>query len=167
MNNLARPAQRQAFVAADIEDSRLRRLYEYWLAKKGDRRFPSRRDIDPLDFPYVLGHILLLDVLHDPLRFRVRVHGTAMVMRAGYDLTGKLLDDLPITDYRRYVRQRCEALVRAGEPVLVRHNRTLDGRSRHYEALWLPFSDEAENVTMLLCALIYDRERELQKNNRF
>ena len=149
-------AEKHADIATGIQDSRLRRLYEYWLIKKGNRRFPARRDIDPLDFTYVLGHVMLLDVLRDPLRFRVRVHGTDMVRRAGYDLTGKLMDDLPITDYRRYVRERCEGLVRTGEPLALRHNRTLDQRIRCYEALWLPLSDDGQQVTMLLCAMIYD-----------
>lgn len=142
-----------------IQDSRLLRLYHYWLTRKGDRRFPSRRDIDPLDFAYVLGHVMLLDVLRDPLRFHVRLHGTAMAMRAQYELTGKLLDELPITDYRAYVIERCKALVASGAPLVVHHGRTLDGRTRRYEALWLPFSDDSVNVTMLLCALIYDREQ--------
>jgi hypothetical protein len=147
-------------IAEAVQDSRLRRLYYYWLAKTGARRFPSRGDIDPLDFAYVLGHVTLLDVVLDPLRFRFRVHGTEMVRRAGYDLTGKFLDDLPITDYRRYVRERCEGLVHDGEPLLVRYNRTLDGRARQYESLWLPLSDDGQNVTMLLCAVIYDWDRE-------
>ncbi len=147
-------------IAETVQDSRLRQLYDYWLAKKGDRRFPSRAHIDPLDFAYVLGHVSLLDVIRDPLRFRFRVHGTEMVRRAGYDLTGKFLDDLPISDFRRYVCERCEGLVRDGEPLLVRHNRPLHGRTRQYEALWLPLSDDGENVTMLLCAIIYDGERE-------
>jgi hypothetical protein len=125
-------------IAESVQDSRLCRLYYYWLAKKGDRRFPSRGDIDPLDFAYVLGHVTLLDVLRDPLRFRFRIHGTEMVRRAGYDLTGKFVDDMPISDYRRYVRERCEGVVRDREPMLVRYNRTLDGRARQYEALWLP-----------------------------
>ena len=37
-----------------IEDRRLVRLYRYWMERKGARRFPSRHDIDPLHFPYVL-----------------------------------------------------------------------------------------------------------------
>jgi hypothetical protein len=154
------PVECRLTAAAEIEDHRLRRLYEYWLAKKGKRRFPARGDIDPLDFGYVLGHIMLLDVVRDPLRFRVRVHGTAMTERAGYELTGRFLDDLPITEYRHYVRERCEGLVRDGEPLLVRHNRTLDDRTRRYEAIWLPFSDDGQHVTMLLCAMIYDWERQ-------
>jgi len=153
------PFEKHLTSADGIEDSRLRRLYEYWAAKKRNRRFPTRADIDPLEFGYVLGHILLLDVLRNPLRFRVRVHGTQMVMRVGYDMTGRFMDDLPITEYRRYVRKRCEGLVRDGEPLLVRHNRTLDGRSRCYEAVWLPFSEDGQRVSMLLCAMIYDWER--------
>jgi hypothetical protein len=159
MSELIEPIEARLTDSAQIQDSRLRRLYDYWLAKKGTRRFPARADIDPLDFPYVLGNVLLLDVVRDPLRFRVRVHGTEMVMRAGYELTGKFLDDLPITDYRRYVRERCEGLVQDGEPRLVRHNRALDGRTRRYEALWLPFGDDGGAVSMLLCALIYDWQR--------
>ena len=159
MGDLLAPIETHSPAPADVREDRIRRLYEYWLAKKGQRRFPSRREIDPVDFPYVLGHVILYDVLRDPLRFRVRVHGTQMVARAGYDLTGKFIDDLPITTYRDYVMQRCEGLVRDGEPLLVWHDRTLDGKLRRYEALWLPLSDDGEKVTMLLAALIYDWER--------
>ena len=83
-----------------------------------------------------------------------------MVAKAGCDLIGKFLDDLPITDYRRYVRERCEGLVRDGEPLLVWHDRTLDGKTRRYEALWLPLSADGQHVTMLLAAMIYDAQRE-------
>jgi hypothetical protein len=159
MAEVPAPRERQLTDAAAIRDARLRRLYEYWLAKKGQRRFPSRAEIDPMDFAYVLGHVILFDVVRDPLRFRVRVHGTEMVEKAGYDLTGKFLDDLPITDYRLYVRQRCEDLVRNGVPMLVTHDRTLDGKPRRYEAIWLPLAGDGDTIGMLLCALVYDWER--------
>jgi hypothetical protein len=145
--------------ALDIEEPNLRRLYDYWLSRKGAHRFPARHDVDPLDFTYVLGSVMLLDVLRDPLRFRVRLHGTEMVSRAGYDLTGKLLDELPITDYRTYVIDRCRQLVTTGTPAVVRHDRIIDGRHRRYEALWLPFSGNGSDVSILLCALIYRDRR--------
>jgi hypothetical protein len=157
MNEVAEQSDAQRIIVDSIQDSRLRRLYEYWLGKAAGRRFPSRRDVDPVDFAYVLGHVVLFDVMRDPLRFRVRVHGSEMAARAGYDLTGKFLDDLPSAEYRRYVRQRCETLARHGAPTLVRHERPLEGKTRRYEAIWLPFSDDGENVNMLLAALIYDR----------
>jgi hypothetical protein len=138
-----------------IIDPLLRRLFDYWLEKCAGHRFPARRDIDPLDFGYLLGNIMLIDVLGDPPRFRVRLHGSNMSARASYDLTGKTLNDLPITDYRAYVIERCRNLVDDPRPLVVRHDRVLDGRSRHYEALWLPFSEDGTHATMLLCALIY------------
>jgi hypothetical protein len=142
-------------VASHIRDPRLRSLYDYWQARKAARRFPARRDIDPLDFRYVLGSVMLVNVLREPLRFRVRLHGDKMARRAGYDLTGKLLDELPISDYRTYVIGRCRGLVESGEPLSLHHDRIIDGRSHRYEALWLPLSEDGSSVSMLLCALIY------------
>jgi hypothetical protein len=141
--------------ASEIAEPRLRRFFSYWLDRKGSRRFPARCDIDPLDFPYLLAHMMLIDVLREPLRFWVRVHGTEMVQRAHYDLTRKLIDDLPITGYRNYVIERCRHLVETGEPTLVHHDRVLDGRHHRYEAIWLPLSDDGKTVTQLICGLIY------------
>jgi hypothetical protein len=147
-------------LAPQITEARLRQLYAYWMERKGDRRFPSTRDVDPLDLSYVVGSIMLVDVLREPLKFCLRLHGTEMVSRAAYDLTGKLLDDLPATDFRAYVIERCKSVVETGDPVLVHRYRILGGRHRHYEALWLPFSEDGATVTMLLCGLIYqDRKR--------
>jgi hypothetical protein len=143
-----------------IDDPRLARLYAYWLSRKGNRRFPARRDVDPLEFRYLLGHVMLLDVIGDPLRFRFRLHGTELTRRAGYDLTGKFLDDLPVAEYRDYVIERCKHLVADGEPLLVHHNRILDNKLRRYEALWLPLSEDGTQVSMLLCALIYDIDKD-------
>jgi len=143
-------------LASQIREPNLARLYEYWIRRKGCRLLPARRDIDPLDFGYLMGSIMLLDVLSDPVRFRCRLHGTALVTRAGYDLTGKLLDAMPAANYRSYVIERSMALVEGRAPVVIRHNRVLDGKYRGYEALWLPFADDGENVNMLLCALIYE-----------
>jgi hypothetical protein len=145
----------QAGSLPDITEPRLQRLYSYWLERKGSRCLPARRDIDPIDFAYLLGHIMLVEVLRDPLRFRVRVHGTEMARRAHYELTGKFLDELPISEYRTYVIERCRNLAETGEPTVVHHDRELDGRNHRYEAVWLPLSDDGTTVTQLICALIY------------
>lgn len=126
-------------ISQQIGESSLRRLYSYWSDKRGSRSAPSRHDIDPVDFRYLWGNIMMLDVLRDPLRFRVRLHGTEMAKRAGYDMTGKMLDALPDSEYRAYVIARCEALVETVAPDVVHHDRILDGRVWRYEALWLPF----------------------------
>jgi hypothetical protein len=146
-------------LASEIGDPRLRRLHAYWVARKGERRMPSRRDIDPVDFSYLLGNVMLLDVVRAPLRFGVRLHGTEMARRVGYDLTGKMLDELPITDYRDYVIKRSASLVESRDPMFVEHDRIIDGKQRRYQALWLPLSEDGETVSMLLCALVYQDRR--------
>jgi len=69
MDTLVQPSTPDAL--SQIREPKLGRLYEYWTKRKGSQRLPARRDIDPLDFSYILGSIMLLDVLDDPLRFRV------------------------------------------------------------------------------------------------
>lgn len=133
----------------------LQRLYDYWRERRRDRRYPKRCDIDPLDFAYLLGNVMLVDVLRNPLRFRMRVHGSEMTRRSRYDLTGKFLDELPIADYRNYVIDRCTKLVETGEPALVHGERVLDGRRHRYEAVWMPLSENGADVSMLLCGLVY------------
>jgi hypothetical protein len=98
---------------------------------------------------------MLVDVLRNPLLFRVRVHGTERVRRANYDLTGKLLDEIPDPEYRNYALQRCMGLVETAEPTLVQYGRKLDGRYYRYEAIWLPLSEDGKEVTQLVCALVY------------
>jgi hypothetical protein len=147
---------------ATIQDPRLARFYGYWLSQKGHRRFPARCDIDPIDFSYLLGHVMMFDVVAPPpMRFRVRLHGTELTERAHYDLSGKCLDEMPDAQQRALVTARCEGLVGSGEPLVIRHDRILDGRLCPYEALWLPFSGDGSSVTMLLCAMIYDNWRSL------
>jgi len=144
-----------AGIAADIRDARLRRFYDYWRGKCGARRFPARGDIDPLDFPYVLGNLMLVDVLHETRRFRVRLHGTNIVSRMYYDMTGKFLDEVPRPEYRSYVLERCRNLVETGEPLVLQNDLMLDGWVSRYEALWLPLSDDGANVDLLICAFIF------------
>ncbi|HEX3537762.1 MAG TPA: PAS domain-containing protein [Stellaceae bacterium] len=149
-------------LAAQIRDPRLGRLYAYWLERKRERRYPARRDLDPVDLRYILGHLMLLDVQREPLRFRFRLHGSEITSRVRYDLTGKFLDELPDPTYRDYAVARCEGLVATGEPLVIRRDRTLDGQPWAYEALWLPFAEDGTEITMLLCAMMYqDRQHRL------
>jgi hypothetical protein len=144
-----------ADLAGEISEPRLKKLYDYWSSARGTRCCPARRDIDPVDLGFVLGNIMLVDVLREPLRFKVRVHGTEMVERAHYDLTGKLLDDMPNAEFRRHVIERCCSLIKTGRPLRVEQKRTLDGIQHSYEAVWLPLSEDGATINMLLCGLIY------------
>jgi hypothetical protein len=142
--------------ALAFTDPRLQRLYDYWRTARQNRCCPARRDLDPLDFGYLLGNISLIDVLRDPLRFRVRLHGSETSTRLHHELTGKLLDELPEGELRSYLLARCMELVDSGMPLRVAQARAFEGRMHRYEALWLPLSDDAARVHMLMVAITYD-----------
>ena len=138
----------------------LQRLYQYWLEKRGERSMPSRTDIDPLDIRFAIGNIVLIDVIEGaPLQFRIRLHGTNLAEHLRYDMTGKMLDDLPQVEFRNLTRQSFTKVVSTGEPLHARRDRILDERPRRYETIILPLSGDDARVDMLICGLIYDDEK--------
>ncbi len=134
----------------DIPDPLMRRLFHYWLEKRGARRFPARADLDPIDFRYVLGNVVLIDVVLPGPRFRYRLIGTNLLLRDAHDRTGKWIDELPSLEYRRTVLARLHALADRPAPVFVRNTAVLDNRQYDYEALWLPLAKNGESIDMLM-----------------
>jgi hypothetical protein len=141
----------------DIVNPKLKRLFEYWEAKRGDRRFPARAGIDPVDMAFALGNVILAEVLPDDApRFRIRLHGTTLAQRVGYDLTGKMLDEMPVPEFRDLSTRSFSKVVRTGEPLHVLADRLVDGRMQRYEAILMPLSSDGERIDMLLVGLSYD-----------
>lgn len=69
-------------------------LYRYWEAKRGERAFPARGDLDPGEITRCLPHVMLVDVFAAPLRFRYRLVGTGVTALAGVgELTGRWVDE--------------------------------------------------------------------------
>src|SRR5262249_25739797 len=139
-----------------VTDPRLKRFLAYLEAKRGDRPFAARRDLDPAELTYILSQMLLIDVLHDPLRFRYRLVGTGLVAWRGYDLTGKLVEEHPLP------RHREEALARYRETVERRvatggaYDIELDGRRRRYQTVRVPLSDDGKTINMLAIASVFE-----------
>ena len=143
-----------------IKHPRLQQLYDYWLAKRGERKMPSRADIDPLGMTFIMGNVILVDVIAGtPLGFRIRLHGTNLVERVHYELTGKMLDDLPQVQFRNLTRQSFTKVAKTAEPLRALNDRVLDDQLRRYETVILPLSGDDTRVDMLLCGMIYDDER--------
>lgn len=136
-------------------DPRLQRFYAYWDARRRGRKFPARADLDPTDFPYVLGFVTLIGVQYEPLRFHFGLHGSELVRHGGYDMTGKGIEDVPGEENKRALRERCLSLLAGRQPQWVRSARLLDGRPMRYEAVWVPLSDDGETINMLMRALAY------------
>lgn len=141
---------------AEIKDERLRRLYAYWLDKRGERRFPARRDLDPVDFIYVLGNVMLIDVRHEPLRFRFRLYGTGLLDRhRAIDMTGKDLEEHPRPEFRAYLRQQWSETIARGAPTHGFFDRLVDEDLRRFESLRLPLSSDGTTIDMLLVCAVF------------
>jgi len=142
-------------IPAEIQAPELHRLYDYWLSKRAGRRYPARRDIDPIDFRYLLGRIVLIDVLRDPLRFRVRLQGMEVVKYFGRDLTGRTFDEIQRPELRAFLLLRARELVEAGQPHFARRVLAKDGRTLRFEVAVLPLADDGESIDMVLLAIIF------------
>jgi hypothetical protein len=127
-------------------------LYEYWRAKCGARRMPSRDDIEPWEIPpRLLPCISLVDVVQDARRYVYRLVGTADVQVRGHDPTGKSvmdgffgpdLDD-SLSCYDTVVRTRAPLL--DPEPFIA-----TNGRYATEETIFLPLSNDGINVNKIL-----------------
>jgi hypothetical protein len=135
---------------------RLHRLYRYWQSKCRDGRLPARADFDPLAVPYVLGDIVLVDVLAEPPQFRFRLIGTNIIAKYGVELTGKPVEDFPEPEARAVALARCREVMTGKQAIHSERRVVLDGRTWSYSALWLPFATDGSEVDMILCAQIFD-----------
>lgn len=123
----------------------------YWEARRSDRRWPARSDIDPVDLKRHLPWLHMYDIWENG-GFRVRLMGSAMVKLAGEDLTG--LTGGP-DDKDAKVKRAAEVLAKVtatGEPVLTHvEDSVLPGaRFQQLDTLWLPLSDDGETIDVVL-----------------
>lgn len=144
----------------EIAHPKLRRLYDYWDSKRGGRKMPARADLDPLEMTFIIGNIILVDVIEGaPPRFRIRLHGTNLSQRIGFELTGKMLDELPETEFRALAQESFTRVVGDAEPRHGRRDRLIDGRPARYETVIMPLSGDGTSVDRLIVGLIHDDER--------
>jgi hypothetical protein len=130
----------------------MNQIHAYWQAKRGERRMPSRWDINPTEIPRLLRNLMLIDVLYAPIRFRYRLIGTNVVDATGENRTGKCFDTVDFITANPIVREQYVAAVTSGEPV---HStepfQRLDNRLEYeVERLLLPLSSDGVAVDMIL-----------------
>lgn len=137
--------------ADELHDHRLRRLYDYWHEKRGTRRMPSREDIDPIDIAFCLGYLCLVDVEPgDPLRFRFRVDGSNCVSISGVEMTGRYVDEIPLTDYRLIMETAYRQIYLTKAPHYYIDDEIWDDRRYRTEGILLPLSNDDDVVNMLI-----------------
>lgn len=137
-----------------IESEILQRLLGYWEEKRGGRSFPARRDLDAMDFRFALGHVFLIDVEYAPLRFRYRLCGSVMTARTGYDLTGRLVDDIPVPETRALTLALYRRAVEERRPVHLVGARPLDDQTWRTEHVAMPLASDGDHIDMLFVGFV-------------
>ena len=131
----------------------LRRLLDYWRAKCGDRRFPRRADIDPIDFSFMLERIALTEVHLGERRFRLRVVGSWWSGLVGFESTGMWMDDWPHANQRQLTVDTYDSLIAARRPLVAVRRAWVDDRKLDYEIMLLPLSEDGDRISMIMTAI--------------
>ncbi|MBU6443948.1 MAG: PAS domain-containing protein [Alphaproteobacteria bacterium] len=136
-------------------------LLDYWRAKRGSREMPARRDIRPAELKKYLDSIVMIDVLGGG-DFRYRLVGTTITRYFLVDPTGKRVAEAWAPageDAVMRVTTNLSAVVAGRVPVRLWGQIDWTGIGEDFDALYLPFSDDGERVTLILNLFTFDRQR--------
>ena len=150
---LWREGQCYVLDSALLEPPLLRAVFEYWQRKRGGRRMPARRDVDPQELSAHLPHLFLMDVVGDD--FRYRLLGSAITERYGRDGTGQLVSEAyaELPEIREWYLTVLRAFVSGKRPILTSAPmRAVQKEFILVQALHLPLSDDDCGVNMILGA---------------
>jgi hypothetical protein len=103
---------------AELNSAVVRAALAYWRGKRRDGRLPDRAELDPIEIPKLLPHLMLKEVRREPWDFRYRLVGTSVREHSYVNWTGKWMSEIPgqgpqSTVFRvvRWVSERGEAAV--------------------------------------------------------
>lgn len=133
--------------------------YSYWHSKKAGGRLPRRVDIDPVEIPRLMPHVVLLDVRREPeTDFKYRLIGTYVAENLYNDHTGSSFSEIEHQKAPSQIWQNCCRVVEtgdafiAGTPYVGPHQ-----EFRRVEDVILPLADDGETVDCLLVFIEYMR----------
>ncbi len=132
-------------------------LYRYWNERRGQRRMPDRRDIDPLALgPALLPHVGLMDIIDGGKRVRYRLLGTKIAERWGSDPTGRYMDEVMSGSYSEYIHGLYRDLVRARAPVFSESLFRWDAKGYlRTRRLYLPLTHGGDEVAIALIGQVF------------
>jgi hypothetical protein len=145
-------------VRPPFTDPLLEEALLYWRGKAADRPMPSRANLDPVEMPKLLPHVMLIDVVA-PSRYRFRLIGTAIADEQGLNVTGSDVGEvLTGVQLRNHVVALLDECVRERRPL---YSECLFFSSegglveRHTKRLFLPLSQDGESVNMIFKLQIF------------
>ncbi|MEQ8357057.1 MAG: PAS domain-containing protein [Kiloniellaceae bacterium] len=147
--------------AGAIADPRLALLLEYWLELREGDLVPPRSAVDPSALPAdlrpLLPHFFLYEVIPLPvLDYRMRLAGSMLCATVGYEMRGKMFDEIHPLDQAAAIRREFDEVVRSGRPHYAeRSAQWLPDKELPYRRLLLPFADDGVTVDSLGGASVF------------
>ncbi|MDH3233744.1 MAG: PAS domain-containing protein [Alphaproteobacteria bacterium] len=144
----------------DIRSPILRQALAYWNDKRGARAMPARADIDPMEIIQILPHVILLDVLREPLDFRYRLIGTVNEEHMSEPYTGRRFSELPHQCAPSRIWSCSERVVRDKHPL--RSDIPYVGPKRDFtsvEDIMMPLAADGATVDMIFVVIEYVQKR--------
>jgi hypothetical protein len=146
---------------SQIASPRIHHFHEYWKGKRATPAdIPLRADFDPTNVRELLPNMLIVDVEHDPLRFRYRLVGTRVVEFNNQEFTGLYLGTIGWQEEGQLVDAYTDATLDRN-PVCGFYTWTLrNGGTGKCEFALFPFSNDRQTITQMFGLEDYDFPRD-------
>jgi CheY-like chemotaxis protein len=141
---------------SQINGPKLVWFYDYWTTLRGTRPMPRRDELNEQQLPpEFLLNLMLIDILHGPVRYRWRLLGLNVLAAIGQDCTGRIFDDADRRKVPPGIVQQYDTVVQTGAPRYSTEPFTnlATGATHDVERLLLPFSDDGEHVDQILAVV--------------
>ncbi len=127
-------------------------MFKYWTGKKGDRRMPSRADIDPSEIKDLLPNVILTRLEYAPFRVLYKLIGTKAVENAGVDYSGHYLDEIDfVSEFGTDWPATYRTIAAEKEPVFgLCQIKFTDGVVKPYVVAMFPLSSDGDKVDQII-----------------
>ncbi len=144
-----------------IPRGQLEQLQAYWDRQRAGRALPARADIDPVDIPRLLPHIVMIDVLYDVggalADFSYRLWGEHVIEHNRRSLVGRRLSDLVRDDPRqqRWMDKYRQAVLERRPVFDTATYRTVSDTVKTMDLAVFPLAPAGGRIEALLGGVVY------------
>lgn len=151
------PSPALTFKNKEVQDG-----YDYWRSKMTANRLPSRGDINPIEIPRLMPHVVMVDVKREPaFDFRYRLVGTYVAEHLYTDHTGSWFSEIEHQKEPSQIWRNCKKVAETGEAFLAATPYVGPHKGyRQVEDIILPLADDGETVDTLLVFVCYSPRSE-------
>jgi len=129
-------------------------LIEWRRGQGVDGELPRRADIGEFSTPRLARHLLVVDVVDNPFRFRVRLFGSDVVALLNQDWTGWFVDHRHLGPLGVHIASEMAATVGKRGPTAGANTiRRADGPDVAYELVRVPLRGRGNTVEQIVACL--------------